>query len=141
MTKQSWRVGLLFSQTGVTAAVERSALQASLLAIDEINAAGGVLGAPLEAVVTDPQSVPSQYGAQAERLLNAERIKLIFGCYMSSTRKLTIPVVESLRGLLFYQLFMKASNIRQIASILARAPIKIPSSWPDICFMYTATGS
>ncbi len=102
MSKQSWRVGLLFSQTGATAAVERTALQASLLAIEEINAAGGVLGAPLEAIVTDPQSVPAQYGAHAERLLSAERIRLIFGCYMSSTRKITIPVVEALRGLLFY---------------------------------------
>jgi len=102
VTKHSWRVGLLFSQTGATGAVERTALQASLLAIEEINSAGGVLGSPLEAVVTDPQSVPANYGVQAERLLNTERIKLIFGCYMSSTRKLTIPVVEALRGLLFY---------------------------------------
>jgi ABC-type branched-subunit amino acid transport system substrate-binding protein len=43
-----WRVGVLFSETGVTAAVERTQLQATLLAIDEINAAGGVLDLPLE---------------------------------------------------------------------------------------------
>ena len=102
MANPSWRVGLLFSQTGVTAAVERTALQASLLAIEEINAAGGVLGAPVEAVVTDPQSNPALYGAHVERLLTSERIRLIFGCYMSSTRKVTIPVVEALRGVLFY---------------------------------------
>ena len=102
MAKQSWRVGLLFSQTGATSAVERTALQASLLAIEEINAAGGVLDAPIQPIVTDPQSIPSHYGAEAERLLSAERIRLIFGCYMSSSRKVTIPVVESLRGLLFY---------------------------------------
>jgi len=102
VSNPSWRVGLLFSQTGATAAVEQTALQASLLAIEEINAAGGVLDAPIEPVVTDPQSVPAQYGAQAERMLSAERIRLIFGCYMSSTRKITIPVVEALRGVLFY---------------------------------------
>jgi branched-chain amino acid transport system substrate-binding protein len=60
VSKQSWRVGLLFSQTGATAAVERTALQASLLAIEEINAGGGILDAPIEPIVTDPQSIPSQ---------------------------------------------------------------------------------
>ncbi len=102
MSRSPWRVGLLFSQTGATSAVERTALQASLLAIDEINEAGGVLDASIEPIVLDPQSTPAQYGAMAERLLSNERIRLIFGCYMSSTRKVTIPVVEALRGVLFY---------------------------------------
>ena len=100
--KQPWRVGVLFSQTGVTAGIERTQLNGTLLAIDEINAAGGVLGQPIDPVIYDPASVPKTYRALAERLLTADRVKLIFGCYMSSTRKLTIPVVEALRGLLFY---------------------------------------
>ena len=100
--KQPWRVGVLFSQTGVTAGIERTQLNGTLLAIDDINAAGGILGQPIEPVIYDPASVPKNYRALAERLLTADRVKLIFGCYMSSTRKLTIPVVEALRGLLFY---------------------------------------
>jgi branched-chain amino acid transport system substrate-binding protein len=100
--QKTWRVGLLFSQTGATAAVERSALHASLLAIEEINAAGGVLDAPIEPIVTDPKSIPAQYRIEAERLLSGEHIRLLFGCYTSSSRKVTIPVVEALRGVLFY---------------------------------------
>ena len=100
--KEPWRVGVLFSQTGVTAGIERTQLNGTLLAIDDINAAGGVLGQPIEPVIYDPASIPKNYRALAERLLTADRVKLIFGCYMSSTRKLTIPVVEALRGLLFY---------------------------------------
>ena len=100
--KQPWRVGVLFSQTGVTAGIERTQLNGTLLAIDDINAAGGILGQPIEPVIYDPASVPKNYRALAERLFTADRVKLIFGCYMSSTRKLTIPVVEALRGLLFY---------------------------------------
>ena len=38
------------------------------------------MGAPIEAVITDPQSVPAQFGVHDERLLSAERIRLIFGC-------------------------------------------------------------
>ena len=98
----TWRVGVLFSQTGVTAAIERSQLNGTLLAVDEINKAGGVLGRPIEPSIYDPASNPKQYRTLAERLLTADRVRLIFGCYMSSTRKAVLPVVESFRGLLFY---------------------------------------
>src|SRR6266852_4378335 len=99
---ECWRVGVLFSQTGVTAAIERSQLNATLLAIDEINKAGGVLGRAILPVVYDPASNPKQFKALAERLLTVDRVRLIFGCYMSSTRKAVLPVVEAYRGLLFY---------------------------------------
>lgn len=102
LAQQPWRVGVLFSQTGVTAAIESSQLGGTLLAIDEINAAGGVLGRPVEAVIHDPASNPKSYGQLAERLLTVDQVRLIFGCYMSSTRKAVLPIVESLRGLLFY---------------------------------------
>ena len=98
----AWKGGVLFSQTGVTSAIESSQLTATLLAIDEINAAGGVLGRPLEPVSYDPASNPKQFRALAERLLQVDRVRLIFGCYMSSTRKAVLPVVEAGRGLLFY---------------------------------------
>ncbi|WP_031335833.1 transporter substrate-binding domain-containing protein [Rhodopseudomonas sp. B29] len=98
----SWRVGVLFSQTGVTSAIERSQLNATLLAIEEINAAGGILDRPVEPVIYDPASNPKQFRSLAERLLQVDRVRLLFGCYMTSTRKAILPVVESYRGLLFY---------------------------------------
>ena len=98
----SWRVGVLFSQTGVTSTIERTQLNATLLAIEEINAGGGVLGRPIEPVMYDPISDPKKFRAFAERLFQVDRIRLLFGCYMSSTRKAVLPVVEAHRGLLFY---------------------------------------
>ena len=98
----TWRIGVLFSQTGVTAAIERSQLNGTLLAVDEINKAGGVLGRPIEPNIYDPPPIRSNFAALAERLLTADRVRLIFGCYMSSTRKAVLPVVEAFRGLLFY---------------------------------------
>jgi len=97
-----WRVGVLFSQTGVTAAIERTQLNATLLAIDELNKAGGVLGRPIRPVQYDPASSPKRFRALAEHLLTVDRVRIIFGCYMSSTRKAVLPVVEAYRGLLFY---------------------------------------
>ena len=96
------RVGVLFSETGVTALVERTQRRAVELALAELNAAGGVLGSPIEAVVCDPASDPRRYRQLAEELLETEDIEVIFGCYMSSTRKAVLPVVERRGGLLFY---------------------------------------
>jgi len=97
-----WPVGVLFSQSGVTAAIERTELNATLLAIEEVNAAGGVLGRPLDPIVYDPASDPKTYRRLAEELLTEDGVRLIFGCYMSSTRKAVLPVVEARDGLLFY---------------------------------------
>ncbi len=99
---EPWRVGVLLSQTGVTAAIERSQLNGTVLAIEEVNAKGGILGRAIEPIIYDPASTPVQHRRLAERLLTQDRVKLIFGCYMSSSRKMAIPVVEALRGLLFY---------------------------------------
>jgi branched-chain amino acid transport system substrate-binding protein len=101
-SKALWRVGVLFSQTGVTSAVEQSQLNATRLAIEEINSAGGVLDRMIEPVIYDPASDPKQFRALAERLFQVDRIRLLFGCYMSSTRKAVLPIVEGHRGLLFY---------------------------------------
>lgn len=97
-----WRFGLLCSQTGVTARVETTQLNASLLAIEQLNQGGGVAGRLIEPLTCDPASNPKQFAAMAERLLHHGRARLLFGCYMSSARKAVLPLVESYRGLLFY---------------------------------------
>ncbi|HEY0220539.1 MAG TPA: transporter substrate-binding domain-containing protein [Afipia sp.] len=97
-----WRVGVLFSQTGMTSAIEQSQLNATLLAIDEINAGGGVLDRMVEPMIYDPASDPKLFRTFAERLFVKDRIRLLFGCYMSSARKAVLPIVENHRGLMFY---------------------------------------
>lgn len=99
---QPWKVGILFSQTGVTAVIERSQLNGTLLALHEVNEAGGVLGRPVEAIIYDPASDPTRYGMLAEKLLAEDGVNVLFGCYMSSTRKEVIPVVERRNALFFY---------------------------------------
>jgi branched-chain amino acid transport system substrate-binding protein len=96
------RVGVLFSQTGVTSVIESSQRQATLLATEEINQAGGIDGRPLELVAYDPQSRPARYHALAEKMILEDRVRIIVGCYMSSSRKAVIPVVERWNGLLLY---------------------------------------
>lgn len=102
MTQSAWRVGVLFSQTGVTRDVETAQLRATLIAIDEVNQAGGVAGRPVEAVVRDPASNAREFRRLAEELIREEGVSAIFGCYMSNARKAVLPVVEANRALLFY---------------------------------------
>jgi branched-chain amino acid transport system substrate-binding protein len=96
------KVGVLYSETGVTSSIESSQRFGTLFAIEQINEAGGVDGREIVPVFYDPQSEPARYAVLAERLITTDNVKVIFGCYMSSTRKAVIPVVERWNRLLFY---------------------------------------
>lgn len=102
MSTETWRVGVLFSETGVTGAIERTQRAATLLAIDEINAAGGVRGKRIEPIAYDPASTPSRYRELTVKLLDEDRVRVVFGGHMSSTRKAMLPVVEARGALMFY---------------------------------------
>lgn len=105
MATEPWRIGVLFSTTGVTANIERTQLNATLLAIEEINAAGGVLGREIEPIVYDGGSDPKRFRALAEHLIATDGVRLLVGCYMSSVRKAVLPVLEPFRALLLYPTF------------------------------------
>jgi len=100
--EDSWKLGILFSETGATAVIEQSQKNGVLLAIEEINAAGGVAGRPIAPISYDPGSVPAEYGRLAEKLITENRVSVIIGCYMSSARKEVLPVVERRNALFFY---------------------------------------
>ena len=97
-----WRVGVLFSQTGCLSVIERTQLRGTLMAIEEINAKGGINGRELRPVIYDPASERNYYQHYAKRMLVDDRITMIFGCYTSSCRKAVLPIVERLNGLLWY---------------------------------------
>jgi branched-chain amino acid transport system substrate-binding protein len=96
------KIGVLYSGSGVTSAVELTQLRATVLAVEELNRAGGVLGREIELVCLDPQCQPRHYASLAEQLILEHRVRVIIGCYMSSTRKAVIPIVERHNALLFY---------------------------------------
>lgn len=100
--EKPWHVGVLCSQSGVTAVIEDSQLKGTLLAIEEINATGGVNGRELVPVIYDPASEPENFARFADKLLTEDDVTTIFGCYTSSSRKAVLPVVERRNGLLWY---------------------------------------
>lgn len=95
-------IGFLFSTTGVTSVIETAQRNAALLAFEEINAQGGLLGREVRLAGEDTGSDPARFRSEANRLLSEERVDALFGCYMSSTRKAVLPAVEASRSMLFY---------------------------------------
>lgn len=96
------KVGILHSETGTMAISEKSVRDATLLAIEDLNQQGGLLGRRLEAVVADGKSDAGTFAREAERLIVDEQVSVIFGCWTSASRKTVKPVVEKHGHLLFY---------------------------------------
>lgn len=96
------RVGILHSLTGTMAISEKSVVDGTVLAIEEINAAGGVLGRRIEPVIADGCSDAATFAREAERLIVAEKVVTVFGCWTSASRKTVRPVFEKYDHLLFY---------------------------------------
>ncbi|MCR9117865.1 MAG: transporter substrate-binding protein, partial [bacterium] len=96
------KVGVLQSLSGTMSTSGTSVIDATLLAIEEINASGGLLGRPVEAVVADGKSNTQTYASEAERLIVEERVSTVFGCWTSASRKTVKPIFEEHDHLLIY---------------------------------------
>ena len=100
----SIKIGVLHSLSGVMASSEKPLVDALELAIVEANAAGGIKGRKIEAVVVDCRSDPIYCAQQAEHLITKEQVQALFGCWTSACRKAVKSVVEKHHHLLFYAL-------------------------------------
>ena len=96
------KVGVLHSLTGTMAMSERSVVDATLMAIEEINEKGGVLGRKVVPIVVDGSSDWQKFAGLANRLITIEKVNVIFGCWTSACRKMVKPIVELYNHLLFY---------------------------------------
>jgi urea transport system substrate-binding protein len=100
--EETIKLGILHSLSGTMAISEISCKDATVLAIDEINAKGGVLGKKLEPVIVDGASNWPLFAEKAKELLLTHKVAATFGCWTSSSRKSVLPVFEENNGLLFY---------------------------------------
>lgn len=96
------KVGDLHSLSGTMAISEVTVKNAELLAIDEVNAAGGVLGKKLEPVIEDGASDWPLFAKKAQKLISVDNVAVTFGGWTSASRKALLPVFEGNKALLFY---------------------------------------
>ena len=118
----SIKVGLLHSLSGTMTLSETPVRDAEKLAIEEINANGGVLGKKIEIVEEDGWSNPNTFAERADKLLTVEGVSTIFGCWTSASRKAVMPIVEEHNALLWYPVqyegFESSPNIVYTGSTL-----------------------
>ena len=98
-------VGQLHSSTGTMAISETGSIQAEQLAIDEINAMGGILGRKIKVIKEDGASDWPTFAEKSKKLLINDRCAAVFGCWTSASRKAVLPVFEKENGLLYYPTF------------------------------------
>src|SRR5690349_15386560 len=96
------KVGLLHSLSGTMAISEVTVRDAELLAIEEINKAGGVLGKQLVPVVEDGASDWPTFAEKATKLIRQDKVATVFGGWTSASRKAMLPVFERNKALLWY---------------------------------------
>ena len=96
------KIGILHSLSGTMAISEVSLRDTVLMAVEEINAKGGVMGKKITPVVVDPASNWDLFAEKAKQLLLQDKVAVVFGCWTSVSRKSVLPVFENNNGLLFY---------------------------------------
>jgi urea transport system substrate-binding protein len=98
-------VGQLHSATGTMAISETGSIQAEQLAIDQINAMGGVLGRKIRVIKEDGASDWPTFAEKSKKLLVNDRVAAVFGCWTSASRKAVLPIFEKENGMLYYPTF------------------------------------
>ncbi|KQV51419.1 urea ABC transporter substrate-binding protein [Duganella sp. Root336D2] len=116
------KVGILHSLSGTMAISETSLKDVALMAIDEINAKGGVLGKKLEPVVVDPASNWPLFAEKARQLVAKDKVAAVFGCWTSVSRKSVLPVFKELNGLLFYPVQYEGEELEKNVFYTGAAP-------------------
>lgn len=95
-------VGQLHSATGTMAISETGSIQAEQLAIDQINAMGGVLGRKIKVIKEDGASDWPTFAEKSKKLLVNDKVAAVFGCWTSASRKAVLPIFEKENGMLYY---------------------------------------
>ena len=116
------KVGIMHSLSGTMAISETVLKDVALMAIDEINAKGGVMGAKIEPVVVDPASNWPLFAEKARQLLTQDKVAVTFGCWTSVSRKSVLPVFEELNGLLFYPVQYEGEELSKNVFYTGAAP-------------------
>ncbi len=116
------KVGVLHSLSGTMAISETVLKDTVQMAIDDINAKGGVLGKKLEPVVVDPASNWPLFAEKAKQLITQDKVAVTFGCWTSVSRKSVLPVFEQNNALLFYPVQYEGEELSKNVFYTGAAP-------------------
>jgi urea transport system substrate-binding protein len=116
------KIGVLHSLSGTMAISETVLKDTVLMAVEEINAKGGVMGMKIEPVIVDPASNWPLFAEKARQLVSQDKVAVTFGCWTSVSRKSVLPVYEELNSLLFYPVQYEGEEISRNVFYTGAAP-------------------
>ncbi len=101
LEEEPFRIGVMESLTGTGETYGTVANQAKLMAVDEINAAGGINGRPLELIVEDSRCNAQDAIAAFHKLTDVDGLKIILGTSCSGAMLGAAPLAEAAGVILF----------------------------------------
>jgi branched-chain amino acid transport system substrate-binding protein len=96
------KIGLLEDISGDLASMGMPKLHGSQLAVEEINAKGGIMGRQVELIHLDPQGDNARYQEFARRLIQRDKVDVLIGGITSASREALRPIVNRADKLYFY---------------------------------------
>ena len=96
------KIGLLEDVSGDLASIGLPKLHGSQLAVEEVNAAGGIIGRQVELIHLDPQGNNARYQEFARRLLQRDKVDVLIGGITSASREAIRPIVDRLDAFYIY---------------------------------------
>ncbi|MGB3273457.1 MAG: substrate-binding protein [Xanthobacteraceae bacterium] len=134
------RVGVISPLTGAWTVYGKAHISGFQLAVDEINAAGGVLGRQIEIVIGDSKTEPRIVVEQANRLIRQERVDFLAGTFSSAERNAAGPVVKSADKILLYPTFYEGQEKKYApgvcnSNIFMFGPEPTQQVWPHMEYM------
>lgn len=102
LAQDAIKIGVLEDQSGDFAAATMVKVNAITLAAEEINASGGIGGRPIELIAYDTQSDNTRYQEFMRRVLQSDKVDVVFAGFSSASREAYRPIVNQFEGLAFY---------------------------------------
>lgn len=96
------KIGLLEDASGNFALPVIPKIHATELAVKEINAKGGIMGRPIELIKYDTQSDNTRFQQMARRLINNDKVDVIFGAFSSASREAIRPIMDRAKQMYWY---------------------------------------
>lgn len=139
------KVGIISPLTGAWTVYGKAHISGFELAVDEINAAGGVLGRQLELVVGDSKTEPRIVVEQANRLIRQEKVDFLAGTFSSAERNAAGPVVQSANKILLYPTFYEGQEKEYFPGVCNKnifmfGPEPTQQVWPHLEYIMKTYG-
>ena len=144
--EQPIKVGLISPLTGAWTVYGKAHSAGLQLGIDEINAAGGVLGRKLEVIVGNSKTEPRIVVEQANRLIRQEGVDFLAGTFSSAERNAAGPVVTSANKILLYPTFYEGQEQEYYPGVCNKnifmfGPEPTQQVWPHVDYMVKNFGN